>query len=307
MVLSKRGSKEGVRPIFRMKILTSVVNNPDFIEIQHLTFKKFINCPYEFIVFNDAKAYNDITNGGDLTLWKKIEERCEKLGIQCIRVENDHIRSTEMSVRHEHAFNNYIVKYQRENPDEYLLIDSDMFLIDHLEIEEYRKYKTALVVQGRTIGGVAMNYAWPGLFYVDIRKYGAETNALINWGIKAGGDTGSMMYYWLLAQTSAERIPDGGLIRRTAEPQHRDDIYYIRHLWSLSWDETELPENLRAKKKLVQFIKSDPRNKGGKYFCEIYDGKFLHYRAGTNWLKEGMKMHVMLSSVLKHIISGMVA
>ena len=290
-----------------MKILTAAVNNPDFIEIQWMTFKKFMGCPYEFIVFNDAKAYSDVTNGGDVTMLKKIEERCEALGIQCIRVANDHVRSPEMSVRHEHAFNNYVVKYQRENPDEYLLIDSDMFLIDHFDIEAYRAYNSAIVVQRRTIGGEAVNYAWPGLFYVDMRKYGAETNALINWGIKPGGDTGSMMYYWLSAQTPTAHIPDGAVIRRTAEPQHRDGIYYIRHLWSLSWDETELPENLRVNKKLAQFIKSDPRNKGGKYFCEIYDGKFLHYRAGTNWLKEGMKMHSMLSSVLKHIITGMVA
>jgi len=52
-----------------MKIITSAVN-PFFIELQYLSFKKFMKNEYEFIVFNDAKEYPDFTNGGDLTFKK---------------------------------------------------------------------------------------------------------------------------------------------------------------------------------------------------------------------------------------------
>jgi hypothetical protein len=45
-----------------MKIVTSVVNNPIFIEIQYHTFKKYMKCDYEFIVFNDAKDFPDFKN-----------------------------------------------------------------------------------------------------------------------------------------------------------------------------------------------------------------------------------------------------
>ena len=38
-----------------MKVVTAVVNNPVFIEIQYHTLKKHMKCAYEFIVFNDAK------------------------------------------------------------------------------------------------------------------------------------------------------------------------------------------------------------------------------------------------------------
>jgi len=31
-------------------------------------------------------------------------------------------------------------------------------------------------------------------------------------------------------------------------------------------------------KKLLKFFKEDSRNKDGKFFSEIYDNKFLHYR-----------------------------
>ena len=52
-----------------MKIITSVVNNPTFIEIQYHTFKKYLKLSkgngegegegdeFEFIVFNDAKPF----------------------------------------------------------------------------------------------------------------------------------------------------------------------------------------------------------------------------------------------------------
>ena len=58
-----------------MKVLTSVVNNIDFIEIQYHTLKKYLKCDYEFIVFNDAKPFPDFTNGEDETIHKKINQK----------------------------------------------------------------------------------------------------------------------------------------------------------------------------------------------------------------------------------------
>ena len=51
-----------------MKIVTSVVNNPTFIEIQYYTLQKYFKGEYEFIVFNDAKDFPDFTNGNDITI-----------------------------------------------------------------------------------------------------------------------------------------------------------------------------------------------------------------------------------------------
>ena len=50
--------------------------------------------------------------------------------------------------------------------------------------------------------------------------------------------------------------------------------------------ETQIPKNLQGNNKLIHFIKTDPRNQNDKFFCEIYDNKFLHYRAGGNWEKK---------------------
>ena len=55
-----------------MKIVTAVVNNVDFIEIQYHSLKKYFKGDWEFIVFNDAKEFPDFTNGGDISIKNKI-------------------------------------------------------------------------------------------------------------------------------------------------------------------------------------------------------------------------------------------
>ena len=76
-------------------------------------------------------------------------------------------------------------------------------------------------------------------------------------------------------------------------------IYFIKHLWSCSWDITELPTNLIENIPIIDFIKNDLRNNNNKFFCEIYDNVFLHYRAGGNWKNEGLDLHNLLSQRLK--------
>jgi hypothetical protein len=44
------------------------------------------------------------------------------------------------------------------------------------------------------------------------------------------------------------------------------------------------------------------RNVNGKFFCEIYDEVFLHYRAGGNWRNEGIDLHRHLSEILYDIL-----
>ena len=77
-----------------MKVVTAVVNNPIFIEIQYYTLKKYMKCDYEFMVFNDAKDFCDFTNGGDITIKTAIEDMCKKLNIQYINITNQHHANT---------------------------------------------------------------------------------------------------------------------------------------------------------------------------------------------------------------------
>ncbi len=291
-------SKELEKITTIMKVVTPVVNNPHFIEIQYWTLKKYMQCSYEFIVFNDAKDFPDFTNDGDITIKRQIDDVCKKLGIECINIPNEHHhKMKDAAIRCADSYN-YVLQYQKENPDIYLAIDSDMFLIDYFNPEEhYREYDAAVVIQRRD----SWDYFWNGLFYFNMLKM--KNQELLDWNVCSNGnhtDVGGSMNPWLKSQT--KNIPDGQIIRWNDTPFHCDGIYYIRHLWSCSWNESEIPENLKNNSNLLKFLKSDPRNKDGKFFCEIYDKKFLHYRAGGNWMREGIRVHTVLSKLLKELL-----
>jgi hypothetical protein len=279
-----------------MKIITTVVNNPIFIEIQYYTFKKYFQGEYEFIVFNDAKDFPDYTNGNDITIKTQIQNICSKLNITCINISNEHHINLDISRRHADTFNKHVLSYQLKNPDKYLLLDSDMFLIDYFDINKYSNYDCAIVLQTRNNTG----YLWPGLCYFDMTKM--KDFELINWNLLPGFDTGGMTKEWLKKQMGNIPIPNINDIRFTNEEFHVNDIYFMKYLWACSWDISELPKNLQDNKKLIDFIKNDIRNVDGKFFCEIYDNLFLHYRSGGNWRNEGMNFHKSLSQKLKNCL-----
>jgi hypothetical protein len=274
-----------------MKVITAVVNNPIFIQIQFHTLKKYMKCDYEFIVFNDAKNFPDTTNGNDITIKNTIHQLCEKLGIKCINIPNEHHKfKKEISCRTADSMN-FILNYQINNPDKYLILDSDMFLIDYFYESDYEKYDCAIVLQTRENNKIY--YFWNGVFYFDINKI--KNINLMNWNLYPGCDTGGMMFNWMKKQNKVNSNSDN-------EVFNNDDIYLMKYLKSLTWNESDIPENIKSNNKLVEFIKNDPRNQNDNFFCEIYDNKFFHYRAGSNWEKRGMKLHVNLSVQLRKIL-----
>ena len=277
-----------------MKIVTAVVNNPTFIEIQYNTLKKFFKGEYEFIVFNDAKSFPDFTNGGNTTIKNSIEMLCNKLEITCINIPNEqHKTNNSAHIRCADSMT-FILNYQKNNPDKYLLLDSDMFLIDYFDINKYSQYDCAVVLQSRN--NFKVNYFWNGIYYFDMTKM--KNLDLLNWTCCPGCDVGGMMQEWLQKQMKDKPIPNTDEIRWKNKLFHTNNIYFIKHLWSCSWDITELPTNIIESSPIIDFIKNDPRNSNNKFFCEIYDNVFLHYRAGGNWMNEGMDLHYNLSNNL---------
>jgi hypothetical protein len=276
-----------------MKIVTAVVNNPTFIEIQYNTLKKFFKGEYEFIVFN-AKSFPDFTNGGNTTIKNSIEMLCNKLEITCINIPNEqHKTNSNAAIRCADSMT-FILDYQKKNPDKYLLLDSDMFLIDYFDINKYSQYDCAVVLQSRN--NFKVNYFWNGIYYFDMTKM--KNLDLLNWTCCPGCDVGGMMQEWLQKQMKDKPIPNTDEIRWKNKLFHTNNIYFIKHLWSCSWDITELPTNMIESSPIIDFIKNDPRNSNNKFFCEIYDNVFLHYRAGGNWMNEGMDLHYNLSNNL---------
>jgi hypothetical protein len=280
-----------------MKVLTSVVNNPLFIEIQHHTLKKFLNCDYEFIVFNDAKPFPDFTNGGDATLHNKIGETCHRLSLQCIPVPNQHHQYMDCPVVRCAEAMNFMYKYMLDNVDEYLIIDSDMFPIAHIDLDHYRWYDCAIVLQHRDYVQ-PFDYIWNGLFYFNMHIM--DNLHDIKWDKCYNADVGGMTFKWL--KNKCEHLPSTIDIRHSPENQfNRNGIYFIKHFWSLTWNGSEMPEAFKQTP-IDSFIGADPRNKDGRYFCEIYDNTFLHYRAGGDWQRRGLGFHNDLSEKLKAVL-----
>ena len=61
----------------KILIITHAYNRPEFIEIQHKTFQKFLADEYEFVVFNDARTD---------AMANQISEACQTNGVRCIRI-----------------------------------------------------------------------------------------------------------------------------------------------------------------------------------------------------------------------------
>jgi len=282
-----------------MKVVTAVVNNPIFIEIQYHTLKKYFKGDYEFIVFNDAKDFPDFTNDGDVTIRQKIESLCNSLNIRCVNIPNEQHKTTQCAAVRAADSMNYILNYQKQNPDKYLLIDSDMFLIDHFDVSKYDPYSCAIVLQSRGPNS-SLHYFWNGIYYFDFEKL--TNTELLNWNCCDKCDVGGMMQKWLKTQIAEADIPNTDDLRWTPKTFFTDKIYFIKHLWSCTWNLSELPENLKNRQELINFFKEDPRNVNDKFFCEIYDNVFLHYRAGGNWMKEGLTLHNQLSEKLKAVL-----
>lgn len=75
-------------------------------------------------------------------------------------------------------------------------------------------------------------------------------------------------------------------------------------MWSCSWNKSEFPLNLNEK--ILDFLNFDRRNKNDNFFCEIYDNKILHYRAGTNWMNEKKDLHNQNILKLEEMINSII-
>lgn len=281
-----------------MKVITAVVNNPIFIYIQYHTLKKYMKNDYEFIVFNDAKDFPDNTNYGNSNMKNNIEKICSQLKIKCINIPNEHHKVNNSPVSRCAESMNFILKYQINNPDKYLVIDSDMFLIDFFDINQFSNSSCAIVLQSRNNNEI--KYIWNGLYYFDFYKI--NNINLLNWNDCEYCDVGGSMQEWFKKQSNNNFTPTVEELRYSDENFNNENIYYIRHLWSTTWNENELPIKFKNKNKLIEFLKNDKRNINNNFFCEIYDNKFFHYRAGGNWLGEGLNFHIENTKNLHDIL-----
>ena len=217
-------------------IFTSVVNRPDFVPLQHKLFSKFLKNEYKFHVVDDSV---------DPRITEEFQWTCESNNIKYYRKPpNKKPMNPAQACADtiQWTYDNIIRKNHSE--DIVFFLDSDMFLIDEFDIEEY--------MSDAIIGGLPqqrghITYMWNGIMFFNMPKI-KDKNIDFSDGVVEGHmtDVGGMTYWYFL---------------RTGIEMKESDVDYPTH-----YNDIDLQKDAAG------------------YNMELHlDGKFLHYRAATNW------------------------
>lgn len=228
-----------------VQIFTSVVNRPEFVEIQYKLFQKFLKDNHQFNVVDDSLDEN---------ISLEFKNICEKYNINYYRKSQENRSYNESrwsGARHasetiQWTFDEIIKK--KHSKDLILFLDSDMFLLDDFSVVEYMK---DTVISGLPQIRGHVKYMWNGIMFFDMEKvFEIDQNMNFSDGLVDGEltDIGGHFYYY---------FKKNNVIMKETDVTYPTDYNGIK-------------------------IQSEEITQGFNFELHL-DGKFLHYRAGTNW------------------------
>jgi hypothetical protein len=224
----------------KIQIFTSVVNRPDFLEIQKKLFDKFLEDNYQFSIIDDS-IDSDISS--------KFKSICDSNKINYYKSPSNlehNNPSTKVGNVIQWAFDDIIKKEYQSNI--VLWVDSDMFLIDNFNIEEYMQ---DCIISGLPQIRGHIKYMWNGLMFFNMPKiFSIDPDIKFNIDFIDGYslDTGGETYHYFkknnieMKETAAEY------------PTHFNEIE----------------------------LQNEEVTKGYNFELHL-NQKFLHYRAASNW------------------------
>lgn len=269
----------------KTKVITTVAAWPEALLAMKYQLKKHLKEQFEFIAFIDTPETPGPYNLWDSELRNYAESIaqgvCDKYFLVPEKLHKD--RSVQFPATRERRKNNAntraadTLQYAwnqviRDSAGPVLILDNDMFPIADFE--------TSQVLASNPISGIFstspaknpknnVNWIWSGLLFMDPLKMPNKEL----WSFDCGKvndvpvDVSGQTHIWL------EQAKKQGV-----EPK------WLPHLSSLNWGMNELETDMSEK--VLEFIISDDRNNDKKFYTELYDNKFLHFRAGSNWKKE---------------------
>ncbi|MDN3504331.1 MAG: hypothetical protein P0S95_01995 [Rhabdochlamydiaceae bacterium] len=282
----------------KVLIFTYAYNRPEFIKIQHDTFKKHLKDEYEFVVFSDAPTPR---------LQHKIEKQCQTLGLKCIRVPQEiHNRPyLPRASKHEYQSpsvrNCNVVQYSLDqlgfsHNGLLALVDSDMFLVKDFSITQYMKgYNLAGLHHNRNQNGRSVEYLWIGLVFMDLKTMNNPTSISFNCGLVDGvpTDTGGSTHYYLRDNPNmrVQNLPQFSAPycnRKECKKEHTSPC----PLSTFNLIQVGFKQRERA------FLQTPSVN------SEFYIGDtFLHLKAGSNWNKAPINILRQKNKALKALIA----
>ena len=157
-----------------IKIYTIAVNRPDFIELQHKTFKHFLKDEYQLIVVNDG--FKKVRGNNDA---ERIDAIARELSLESHRVpffgtpnrRTGRLEESHPSHRHANSIRFLQKGDLNRHNDIAVIIDGDMFLSVDFSIREFLNgAPMAGAWQSKNKNGKNIEYVWPGVVFLDVPK-----------------------------------------------------------------------------------------------------------------------------------------
>lgn len=267
----------------KLLVITHAYNRPDFIEMQHKSFKKFLKESYRFIVFNDAS---------ERSVRKEIRKVCRRLGLTCIGIRPSlHLKPylerlpgetlDDTAVRCADAVQYSLNTLGFRYKGKVMIIDSDMFLVRDFSARTYLDgYDMAGLPQSRS----NVDYLWNGLVMFDMMTLPDKGSINFNCGRVNGiaVDVGGHLYHYF-----------------KKNPQVR-----VRAIDHATFDRNELPLYDRKTLEAMGFdgLTVSFLLKGPAPVEFLADRTFLHYRGGTDWDRQGRDYHCAKTALFQEYL-----
>ena len=287
----------------KVLIITSAYNRPDFVEIQHKTFQKFLQDDYEFVVFNDAR---------DSKLSRSIAKTCKTLGVKCVKIpqgihDKPYLERFQGENFHAPAVRNAnVVQYALNNlgfahNGIVAIFDSDLFLVKDFSIESFLDgYAIAGVPQVHLQNGIEIPYLWIGIAFLDMRKLPERNLINFNCGKIKGVavDAGGYTYHYL-----------------TRHPEIKPKLFSMLHSSNFQCSECKKKGEqfcCTHNRKLLEELNFDENQidlllSGLQNVEFALDGTLLHYRGGSNWDHQSQGFHNKKTQLFTKYLSKILA
>jgi hypothetical protein len=222
-------------------IFTSVVNRPDFVLLQDQLFQKFLTDEYQFHIVDDAvdstisEQFKQICLENNFSYYKKPERTVVLNPAQACA---DTVQWT---------YDN-IIKINHKK-DIVFFCDSDLFLIDEFNIEEYMR---DALIAGLPQKRGKVTYMWNGIMFFNMSQI-KDLDIDFSDGIVEGEmtDVGGHTYHYFKKNNIEMKKTDQEC---PVYPTHFNEID----------------------------LQNEEVTKGYNFELHL-DSKFIHYRAATNW------------------------
>lgn len=263
----------------KVLIITHSYTRPEFIAMQDRCFKAFLQDDYEFVVFNDAPNEE---------MQKKIEDACTSLAIRCIRVPQElHNECQAPSARHGHGIKLSLEMLGYKHNGIVFIIDSDMFLIKPLSVNEY--------IQNYDFVGLAQqrgNVIYSGLFIVLMKMNTLPNKQTLcfdrGWINGYECDTGAQTYNYF-----------------KNNPSVRVKYYPELYFENLSNDSEIAKTFDPVTQHFFQILKTN-FDEINPHRLQLHADHFLHYVAGSNHDKKSQEYHVKKTKIVFDYIDSII-